>query len=339
MSTPRPAEPAVPRGDLSSPAEPALLKNVELEVRHETRYVYAAPVARAYHLAHLQPLQDERQQLLHFALEIEPAPEQRVDSVDGMGNLQSHFSLAQPHQELCVRALSRVQLTAAWQDLQPEDSPPWAEVAASLRYVARAPFQREMEFSLPSRHVPRLAALREYGEPTFTPGRPLAAAAIELMHRIHADFKYHSRSTEIDTPLAVVLRQRRGVCQDFAHLMAGVLRIWGLPARYVSGYLLTHAPDGGAAMTGADASHAWVQVWCPGTPGLLPDGWLDLDPTNDVLAENGHVRVAVGRDFGDVTPLRGVIRGGDQHTLEVAVRTRRLDAGGAAEAREREWSE
>jgi len=115
------------------------------------------------------------------------------------------------------------------------------------------------------------------------------------------------------------------VCQDFAHLMAGVMRMLGLPARYVSGYLLTHAPEGGAQMQGADASHAWVQVWCPGTPGVPDDGWLDLDPTNDLVPGSGHVRVAVGRDFGDVTPLRGVIRGGGQHTLTVGVTTRLID--------------
>jgi len=130
--------------------------------------------------------------------------------------------------------------------------------------------------------------------------------------------------------LAQVLLQKRGVCQDFAHLMAGVLRLHGLPARYVSGYLLTHAPEGGAAMQGADASHAWVQVWCPGTPGVGPDGWLDLDPTNNVVPGTGHIRVAVGRDFGDVTPLRGVIRGGGgHHSLSVGVSTRRVDTAGS----------
>ena len=158
------------------------------------------------------------------------------------------------------------------------------------------------------------------------------------MQRIHADFKYQSHSTDIETPLTQVLLQRRGVCQDFAHLMAGVLRMWGLPARYVSGYLLTHAPEGGVKLQGADASHAWVQVWCPGTPGVGPGesggGWLDLDPTNNVIpglagtAGSGHVRVAVGRDFGDVSPLRGVIRGGGRHTLSVGVSTRRLPSPG-----------
>ena len=302
---------------------------MELEVVHETRYAYTAPVSLAHHLAHLKPLQDEHQQLLQFELSIEPKPDQHADSQDAMGNTQRYFALAQPHRALQVRALSRVRLAPRFGGLDAEASPPWADVAARLRYVAQAPFEPAVEYAMPSPYVPRLQALRDYGAPSFTAGRPLAAAAIELMHRIHADFKYQSQSTEVDTPLTQVLAQRRGVCQDFAHLMAGVLRMRGLPARYVSGYLLTHAPEGGAAMQGADASHAWVQVWCPGTPGVGAGGWLDLDPTNDLVPGSGHVRVAVGRDFGDVTPLRGVIRGGGRHTLTVGVGTRRLAPAGS----------
>ena len=307
---------------------------VELEVVHETRYAYAARVSLAHHLAHLQPLQDEHQQLLAFELNIDPAPDAIKDSADAMGNAQRHFSLVQPHRRLHVRAVSRVRVVPRFTGLDAAASPPWAGVAARLRYVARAPLEPALEYALPSPYVPRLTALRDYGQATFTPARPIAQAALELMHRIHADFKYQSRSTEVDTPLADVLLHRRGVCQDFAHLMAGVMRMWGLPARYVSGYLLTQAPEGGADMLGGDASHAWVQAWCPGTPGVGPDGWLDLDPTNAVVPSTGHVRVAVGRDFGDVTPLRGVIRGGGDHTLSVGVGTRRLPAAGSGSAHE-----
>jgi len=131
------------------------------------------------------------------------------------------------------------------------------------------------------------------------------------------------------TPLAQAFAGKRGVCQDFAHLLIGALRMWGVPARYVSGYLLTRSAAGGEVLIGADASHAWVQVWCPGTPGVPEDGWLDLDPTNDVVPAHSHIRVAVGRDFGDVTPLRGVIRGGGRHRLRVGVTTRLLSAAAA----------
>jgi transglutaminase-like putative cysteine protease len=151
----------------------------------------------------------------------------------------------------------------------------------------------------------------------------VAAGALDLMHRIHADFEFQSASTEVDTPLIEAFEQRAGVCQDFAHLMIAALRMLGLAARYVSGYLLTQPPPGQAKLLGADASHAWVQVYCPDTPGL-PGGWLELDPTNDLIPDTSHVRLALGRDYGDVTPLRGVIRGGGQHTLGVAVNTRRV---------------
>lgn len=305
-----------------------------LEVTHETRYDYTAPVSLAHHLAHLQPLQDDHQQLLAFDLDIEPPPAQSRDSVDTMGNAARHFSLDVPHRNLRVRAVSRLRVTPRFTNLQPEASPAWDELARRVRYVARTDFEPAVEFALPSPYVPRLTALRRYADASFRPGRPVAAVAIELMQRIHADFTYDSDSTDIDTPLDTVLRERRGVCQDFAHLMTGVLRVRGVPARYVSGYLLTRAPAGEAAagreMQGADASHAWVQVWCPGTPGVpvsgASAGWLDLDPTNDLLPGGGHVRLAVGRDFGDVTPLRGVIRGGGHHRLSVGVSTRVMPA-------------
>ena len=313
----------------------------ELEVVHDTGYRYASAVSLAHHLAHLQPLHDAHQQLLHFQLDIEPRPAQRRDSVDAMGNPQCHFSLAQAHTRLHVRAASRVQVRARFDTLEPHQSPAWDDIARSLQYVACAPWLPAVEYALPSPYVPRLPELRDYAAPLFPPGRPLAQAALALMQRMHDDFRYESRSTQIDTPLAQAFAQRRGVCQDFAHLMAGALRMLGLPARYVSGYLLTHAPngpapggpaphghtpDGGAPMLGADASHAWVQVWCPGTTGVPHEGpgagWLDLDPTNNLVPAASHVRVAVGRDFGDVTPVRGVIRGGGQHTLRVGVSTR-----------------
>ena len=299
---------------------------MELEIRHQTRYDYAAPVSLAHHLAHLQPLSDAHQQLLDFQLEVQPSPDHLVHSLDAMGNAQCHFSLAQPHRWLEVHATSRVWVAPRFDELQPDESPDWTEVAQRLRYVAGCASESALEYAQPSPFVPRLAALRDYGAASFSKPRPVARVALELMQRIHEDFKYESYSTEIETPLEQVLEQRQGVCQDFAHLMAGVLRMWGLPARYVSGYLLTQAPEGGATMLGADASHAWVQVWCPQTPGVGGEGWLDLDPTNNIVPGSGHVRVALGRDFGDVTPLRGVIRGGGSHRLSVGVSTRAVSS-------------
>lgn len=295
-----------------------------LEVVHETRYSYAAPVSPALHLAHLQPLEDADQQLLAFDLQVEPAPDELSTEADVYGNLRCRFAVVAAHRALSVRATSRVAVAPRFAALDAAASPPWEALLQRLHYVARAPFEPAVEFAQPSPYVPRLEALRDYARGSFPPGRPAAAAALELMQRVHADFRYDGRATQIDTPLAQAFAQRRGVCQDFAHVLAGALRMVGLPARYVSGYLLTHPPLGGAALIGADASHAWVQAWVPGTAGVGADGWLDLDPTNDVVPGAGHVRLAVGRDYGDVTPLRGVIHGGGQHTLKVAVLTRVL---------------
>ena len=350
----------VPHGS-GRAALPTVTSAVDLEVVHDTRYRYASAVSLAHHLAHLQPLEDAHQQLLAFRLDVTPAGADVRAGRDSFGNTQHHVSLAHPHPQLHVRAASHVRVHPRFQDLQAEAAPAWDELAASLRYVARAAYQPALQFVMPSPYVPRLPQLRAYALPHFPPGRPVAAAALALMHGMHADFVYKSHSTDIDTPLAQAFAQKRGVCQDFAHLLAGMLRMLGLPARYVSGYLLTQPPEGapghdsgaapgaadaagaagaaGTAMLGADASHAWVQVWCPGTPGVPhaaagpedgpspaadPAGWLDLDPTNDLVPGTGHVRVAVGRDFGDVTPLRGVIRGGGRHGLQVGVRTRVL---------------
>jgi transglutaminase-like putative cysteine protease len=313
-----------------------------LEVRHQTIYRYTSPVSLAQHQAHLAPLEDLHQQRLAFALQIEPKPAFRRDSQDALGNPQTHFSLAAPHLQLAVTAESRVRVRSRFEGLRPEASPAWETLAAGLRYVAGGRFEPAVEFAAPSPYVPRLPQLHAYALPSFPPGAPVAEAALNLMQRLHADFAYESASTQVDTPLAQVLVQRRGVCQDFAHLLIGALRTLGLPARYVSGYLLTHTPGDvhapiQAPMLGADASHAWVQLWCPGTPGVPTEGsgagWLSLDPTNNLVPTAGHVRLAIGRDYGDVTPLRGVIRGGGRHELTVAVQTRIVENDTEAVAR------
>jgi len=306
------------------PAAGAGVDTVALEVVHDTEYRYESPVSTALHLAHLHPLSDAGQTLLSHRLDIDPEPAERALEHDVFGNLRCSFSLVSPHQHLHVRATSRVAVRERFGALAAGHSPPWEDIVRRLVYVARAPFQPAVEFVQPSPGVPRLEALRRYAREVCTPRRPAAEAAVALMHRVHADFRYDSGVTDIDTPLAEVFALRHGVCQDFAHVMIGALRMVGLPARYVSGYLLTRPPAGGEALIGADASHAWVQVWVPGTEGVPADGWLDLDPTNDLVPALSHIRVAVGRDFGDVTPLRGVIHGGGAHQLRVGVSTRVL---------------
>ena len=284
----------------------------ELRVTHDTTTIYGARVAVACHVAHLVPRRTPRQELREFDLRIEPSPSQQSSGSDVFGNARHCFALYVPHETLLVRSSCRVRLlpapaadasaTAAWDDL-----------AASLRYRAGAPFEPAAEFVYPSPFVPQLGALRQYADASFAAGRPVLDGAIDLMRRIHDDFVYKDGATEIGTPLLEVFMLRRGVCQDYTHVMIGCLRALGLPARYVSGYLLSEPPPGRERLLGADASHAWVSVWCP------PLGWIDLDPTNDVRADTSHVTLAIGRDYGDVMPLRGVIQGGGEHSLKVAV--------------------
>jgi transglutaminase-like putative cysteine protease len=310
-----------------SSASPRL--SARLSIEHETLYEYSTAVEQAQHIACLRPLSDAGQRLEVFDMAVSPVPSQHSTRRDSHGNSRAYFALHVPHARLRVMARSQVTVSTRYEGLNPQAGPTCGEVRALLSYHAHAAFQPASEFLYASPYVPCLNALREYGQASLHDDRPLAEAAIDLMNRIHADFDYAPASTDISTPVLDVFLQRKGVCQDFAHLMLGCLRACGLSARYVSGYLLTRPPPGQAALVGADASHAWVSVWIPGLgadQGLADaQDWLDLDPTNDCVPGIHHIRVAHGRDFGDVTPLRGVIRGGGQHTLVVRVTTRLLE--------------
>ncbi|WP_459616089.1 transglutaminase family protein [Bordetella sp. 2513F-2] len=287
-----------------------------LAVVHETAYRYDARVEVSHHLTHLRPRHDARQSLDAHVLHIEPAPARVHGMPDTFGNWRSTFALYVPHDALLVRASSRVTVHADAPALQSLPAMPWEQAAERLRYAAGRRYAPECEFALPSPYVPLHAELRAYALRAFTPGRPVPEAALALMQRIHADFDYAADSTHVATPLVEAFRQRQGVCQDFAHVMIGCLRALGLAARYVSGYLLSHPPPGQPRLVGADASHAWVSVHCP---DAMSGAWLDLDPTNAMLPGREHAVLAYGRDYGDVTPLRGVIRGGGGHALEVRV--------------------
>jgi transglutaminase-like putative cysteine protease len=292
---------------------PEMTSERELRVTHETTTRYGARVAVACHVAHLVPRDSAQQRVHDFELEIDPPPSQHSTASDVFGNTRECFALYVPHDMLRVRAASRVHLAVPPLP-DPLQSPPWDEVATDLQYRAGATFEPAAEFVYASPFVPLLRELRHYAASSFAPGRPLLAGAIDLMQRLHADVRYQGGVTEISTPLAHVFQQRQGVCQDFTHLMIGCLRALGLPARYVSGYLLSRPPQASTGLVGAEASHAWVSVWCPAL------GWNDLDPTNDLRVDTSHVTLALGRDYGDVMPLRGVVQGGGEHTLEVAVR-------------------
>ncbi len=298
---------------------------VVLEVVHDTSYRYASDVALAHHIAYLRPAAPSHQQLESFRLDIVPTPTIERAMLDVFGNRRTYFTLDTPHARLAVRATSRVRIAPRYEGFAPSATLPWQRVAQQLAYRSAAIYAPPSEFAFASPFVPRHRELGSYAALSFREGAPIAEAAIDLMHRMFEDFTYVSDSTDITTPVLEAFGARRGVCQDFAHIMIGGLRALGLAARYVSGYLLTNPPPGRARLVGADASHAWASVWCPSRDGNGRDHdglWLDLDPTNDVIPSTSHVTLATGRDFGDVSPLRGIIRGGGEHRLAVGVTVR-----------------
>nr|WP_319566192.1 transglutaminase family protein [uncultured Rhodoferax sp.] len=291
---------------------------MKLGITHETVYDYRPMVETAQHMAYLTPLQTQSQKLHSHRIEVHPSPPNLSQTIDVYGNTRSFFALQTPHRQLRVLAFSEVSTQPS---TLPASTVAWENVRECLRYQAGATFDAASEFVFASPMVPRLSEFALYARPSFTPGRSLLAAALDLMHRMFADFTYESLSTEINTPALQALNQRKGVCQDFAHILIACLRSLGLAARYVSGYLLTQPAPGTVKLKGSDASHAWGSVYLPD----LPEGqrWVDLDPTNDRAGWHSpgedYVTLAIGRDFSDVSPLRGVIHGGASHTLHVGV--------------------
>lgn len=282
---------------------------VHYKITHRTSYNYASEVTVSQHVARLQPRTFPGQTCVEHKLEISPKPELITTRNDYFGNPTHFFTMAGAHRELTVTSQSTVDVAArTWP--QPDQTPAWETLIKSRETAL--PLEAH-EYIFPSAYVPQLPALSEYARPSFDPGRPLLEAAADLMRRIFTEFTFDPTATTVATPIETVLQKRRGVCQDFAHLQIGCLRSLGLPARYVSGYLETLPPPGKTKLVGADASHAWLQLYIPGFD------WIDLDPTNNVLAGTRHITVAWGRDFDDISPIRGVIGGGGRHTLAVAV--------------------
>lgn len=291
---------------------------MNLEITHTTHYRYTPVVETAQHIAYLRPLNHAGQTLETHTFQVSPSPTPMRHALDVYGNTRSFFSLQTPHDVLLVEAHSTVTTRL---------SPPvvstvkWEAVRDRFRYEAGGAFDAAVEFVFASPYVPRQSEFAEYAHTDFTDGATLLGAAIALMKRIHSEFTYESYSTQINTPALQALQQRKGVCQDFAHILIACLRTLGLPAKYVSGYLLTEPPPGQEKLVGSDASHAWVSIYLPD----LPEGqrWVDLDPTNNrwgwFAPGVDYITVATGRDFGDVSPLRGVIHGGTSHVLTVGV--------------------
>lgn len=288
-------------------------------IRHETRYRYAADVVHSHHLLHLVPRPAAYQQCLEHQIDIEPAPQRRSDELDAFGNPMLRIELAQPHRELAVTSLMQIEVHAR-PAVAADTTDGWEKVRDSFTYKGAWPSRDHLDaarFRHESPHVRVKQAFSDYSAECFPEGRPILACAEALTTLLHTGITYAPGETNIRTSPIEVIETRRGVCQDFAHLMISCLRSRGLPARYVSGYLRTSAPAGAGGdlprLVGDGASHAWVSVWSP------PYGWIEFDPTNGCFAGTDHVAVAWGRDFGDVSPLRGVILGGAEHQLAVTV--------------------
>lgn len=279
-------------------------------IRHLTRYRYSEAVTNSQHDLHLLPRGLPHQRCLWSELEVKPTPSVCEERADYFGNRATHMVLASAHSELSVVSHSRVEVTVQVA-ARPEQDLPWQDAITEITHDPHQLQAQEMTF--PSPYILPWNDLRTYARASFPDGQPLLQGCLDLMARVHREFTYDAKATTIATPLDEVFSRRRGVCQDFSHLMIACLRSLGLAARYVSGYLATTPPPGEARLVGADASHAWLSVFSPRF------GFVDVDPTNNVLVGDQHITLAIGRDFGDVTPLRGVVLGGGRHDLEVAV--------------------
>jgi transglutaminase-like putative cysteine protease len=282
------------------------------KIVHRTTYKYKYPVSVGSHVACLKPRTLARHRLAQSELQIVPSPAVVTERIDYFGNHQYIFTIEEPHDELIVEARSRVVMEEITRDPH-LPSIPWEDAVKSLPEDLSPEALEAYQFRFESPRIRLRPEFARYAKQSFMPGRPMVEALLDLTTRIHHEFRFDSKVTTVRTPIEEVFRKKRGVCQDFAHIQIACLRSINLPARYVSGYLRTYPPPGQPRMVGADASHAWVSAFCPGL------GWFDVDPTNDVVPSTGHVTIAWGRDFGDVSPLHGLILGGGAHTLKVGV--------------------
>jgi transglutaminase-like putative cysteine protease len=281
-------------------------------VTHTTTYRYGKVVSLCHNLVHLTPRTCARQTCLFSQLQITPSPKLFVEQADYFGNRATYFMVEEPHEELTLKAVSETEVVPF---AAPDTAvtPSWERVRAFLEQDRSPQGLEACQFVYDSPYVKTSPELADYAAPSFPAGRPLLEAARDLTRRIHQDFCYDPKATTVATPLHEVLALQRGVCQDFAHLQIGCLRALGLSARYVSGYLRTDPLPGQERLVGTDGSHAWLSIYCPGL------GWVDFDPTNDLIPSDGHLRLAWGRDYDDVSPVKGVNLGGGRHSVIVGV--------------------
>jgi len=283
------------------------------DIRHVTSYSYESPVSFARCSLRLQPRSGDGQELISHAVDIRPRPADRTVRRDFFGTQTESILIEAAHRNLRIDSRSRVSVSRSAPDRRAQ-SRPWEgvrDVAIEAKSLGPA---SPIGYVFASPLVPVQRPVTAYASASFPAGGGILAGAVDLMHRLRTDFKYDPKATVISTPLKEVFEKRHGVCQDFAHVMIAGLRGLGLPAAYVSGYLRTIPPPGKERLQGADATHAWVSLWCG--EGL---GWIGFDPTNDILVENDHIVLAIGRDFSDVSPVDGIIVGSRKQKLNVAV--------------------
>jgi len=315
----RPDPPPAPHSAPTGPPPPGA--TVRYRAWHRTRYDYGEEVPVSHHLVHLAVRSHPRQRCRRSLLIVSPMPAVRADYSDYFGNPVSYMAVQEPHRLLEISSEIEVDVRVP-EPFDAAATPPWDELPRLARALAGADEATAIgQFVFDSALVRGSRDLLDYAAPSFPRGRPIGEALLHLNARIHEEFAFDPTATTVATPLAEVLAKRRGVCQDFAHLGIGCLRALGLPARYVSGYLRTLPPPGKPRLVGADASHAWLSAWCGG------DDWLDLCPTNGRLADADFITLAWGRDFEDVSPVRGVILGGAKHGLHVSVDVEVIDDG------------
>lgn len=309
---PSPAQPeAGPARHAPQPA--AQSAPVRYRVRHTTRYHYDEPVTASHHQVHLIPRAHPRQRIRRCLLSIDPDPTVRDDDEDYFGNPVTFFAVQEPHQSLTITAESDIEVRPP-PVIDLAATRPWETLRDWLRMGAQPADAADVDqYAAESTLIAISPELMDFAAPSFPSARPAGLAALDLMERLHRDFVFDPTATTVATPLLEALEKRRGVCQDFAHIMVGCLRTMGLPARYVSGYLRTLPPPGQPRLIGADVSHAWASAW------LGDDIWVDFCPSNGRFADQDYVTVAWGRDYQDVSPVRGVIQGAGTHSLSVEV--------------------
>lgn len=286
---------------------------MKYRITHTTTYNYAAPISVSHNEAYLTPRTFERQVCDYHRLSIVPSPSLTGRRTDYFDNPLVYFSFNNGFETLQIKTVSRVEVFPTPAIEHPEATPTWESIALSLRDGSGPGSLDAAQFAFDSPRISASPEFAQYGQKIFTPLRPIVEAVNALTAQIHKDFTFDSRATTVNTPLEDVMRHKKGVCQDFAHLEIAILRSLGLAARYVSGYLRTYPPPGKPRLVGADASHAWLSVYC----GEL--GWIDVDPTNNKPVTDEHITLAWGRDYSDVCPLKGVFVGGGSHALDVSV--------------------